>query len=112
MTSASSTPTSDTLWGWIHDSLAPEALIAVSGKPSIAVWIDPETQTFKCDFNPQELSPAQYGVVLASIILHVSKLFNEHNPHISPTDITSQILAGIRAGLEQIKDVEIPAKAH
>lgn len=81
-------------------------------KPSFTVWIDPKTQVYKVDFNPQTLSPAEYGVVMASLILHISKMFHETNPNIPQEMCVAQMLNGVKAGLEQMQDVALPAKPH
>lgn len=81
-------------------------------KPSFTVWIDPKTQVYKVDFNPQEVTPAEYGVVFASLIIHIAKLFNENNAEFPVESIVSQITKGLSAGLEQLRDVPLPTKAH
>ncbi len=81
-------------------------------KPSISIWIDPADQTYKVEFNPQELSPAQYGVVIASIMIHIAKMFGDSNLHVPQETILRQMRKGLDAGLEQLQDVVLPSKAH
>lgn len=79
-------------------------------EPSIVIWIDPATQNVKIDFRPQTLQPAEYGVVLSSLVSHVAKLFMDSNPAYSEEEIVAQIRRGLDAGLQQRRPP--PAKAH
>lgn len=81
-------------------------------KPSIQVWIDPKTQSYKIDFTPQVLSPAEYGVMLSAMMLHIARLFHESNPQHSIHEIIDAMQRGVMAGLEQLKDVALPSKPH
>lgn len=81
-------------------------------KPSIAIWIDPETQQVKTDFRSQHLSPAEYGVVIASLLVHIARLFVETNPQVSEDQILAEIQKGVAAGLTHRDDIVLPAKAH
>lgn len=81
-------------------------------KPSLTVWIDPKTQVFKVDFNPQELAPAEYGLMLASIVMHLAKMFVAANPRTSEEELVKEIQRGISIGLQQMRDVELPSRAH
>lgn len=84
----------------------------VTEHPSIAIWIDTDTQQVKCDFLAQHLSPAEYGVVLATLIVHISRQFCQSNPQSTEEVILSDVLKGIKVGLEQRNDIVLPAKAH
>lgn len=80
--------------------------------PSIAIWIDESTQQVKVDFRPQKLSPAEYGVVLSSLFLHIARLFVETNPQATEDQILAELQKGIDAGLMHRIDTVLPAKAH
>ncbi len=77
-------------------------------KPSIAVWIDPATQAVKIDFIPQMLQPAEYGIVIASVVSHLASLFAQDNPQATEQIVISEILRGLQAGLSQREDIVLP----
>ncbi len=79
-------------------------------KPSIAIWIDPTTQAVKIDFSPQKLQPAEYGIVIASVIAHLASLFAQDNPQAGEHRIISEILLGVEAGLTQREDFVLPQR--
>ncbi len=80
--------------------------------PSIAIFIDPTTKDVTVQFMPQPLSPAQYGVVIASLVSHLARMFKESNPEHSEDDILEAIRAGIDAGLSQRDDMVISPHTH
>lgn len=80
--------------------------------PSITIHIDAETKNVTIALSPQPLSPAQYGVVLASIISHLARLFAESNPGHSEDEMIADIQKGIRAGLDQRDDIVLAQKPH
>ena len=84
----------------------------IPDKPSITIWIDPITQQFKVEFNPQPLAPAQYGIVIASLLIYIARLFVANNSGASETDVIAQIRKGMTLAFEQIDDMVLPAKAH
>lgn len=81
-------------------------------EPSIVIFIDPETKNVKINFRPQTLSPAQYGVVVASVVAHMARLFMESNPEHDEDDIVAEIQKGIDAGLSQREDMLLAQKPH
>lgn len=81
-------------------------------RASITIWVDPDTQVVKVDFTPQNLQPAEYGIVISSLVSHIAKLFVDSNPGVSESDVIEQIMKGLEAGLAQREDIPIPAKAH
>ena len=81
-------------------------------KPSIAIWLDPATKFAKIDFTPQTLAPAEYGIVMATLIVHIARLFVESNPGTSESQLIAEIQKGILAGLSQRNDIVLPSKAH
>lgn len=81
-------------------------------EPSIAIWIDHATQQVKIDFRPQMLQPAEYGVVLSSLVTHLAAQFAQDNPQASQEEIVVEILRGLKAGIEQRKDMVIPSSAQ
>ena len=76
--------------------------------PSIAVWIDPTTQAVKIDFSPQKLQPAEYGIVIASVIVHLADLFAQDNPGATSKRVIAEILRGVEAGITQRDDMVLP----
>lgn len=80
--------------------------------PSIAIWIDPTTQQVKVDFRSQTLAPAEYGIVISSLLLHIARLFSESNPQSSVDEILAELQKGVAAGLMHRTDMVLPAKAH
>ena len=84
----------------------------MDNKPSITIWIDTETQQVKTDFRSQHLTPAEYGIVLASLLVHIARLFAESNPQASEDDLLKEIQKGIAVGLSQRADMILPAKSH
>lgn len=81
------------------------------GKPSIAVWIDPATQEVKNDFRPQELKPAEYGIVLGCTIVHIARCFVQANSGIPEDEVIAEIQRGIDAGIAQ-REPAAPMSAH
>jgi len=81
-------------------------------KPSIALWIDPQTQQVRTEFTPQQLTPAQYGVVISSLMLHIARLFLESNKDATEGDVLDAIAKGINAGLEHRDDMVVPSSLH
>lgn len=79
-------------------------------KPSIALWIDTSTQSAKVDFTPQLLQPAEYGIVLASLVVHIAREFARDNPTHSVEEIVAEILRGVQAGLAARNDTALPDK--
>lgn len=77
-------------------------------KPGISVWIDPATKAVKIDFVPQLLQPAEYGIVLASLVVHLASLFAQDNPQATEEQVVAEILRGIQAGLTQREDMVLP----
>lgn len=77
-------------------------------KPSISLWIDTATQTAKVDFTPQRLQPAEYGIVLSSLFVHIAKEFARDNPGFSEQQIIAELLRGVQAGLSNIQDTALP----
>jgi hypothetical protein len=69
---------------------------------SIAVRIDDADTGVHIEFSPQKLLPAEYGVVLASLVLHIASCFKESNPGAPLEAIVSDILSGIQSGLVQL----------
>lgn len=80
----------------------------MDNKPSIAVWIDPTTQAVKIDFLPQRLQPAEYGIVIASLVVHLARLFAQDNPQATEEQVVAEILRGVQAGLTQREDMVLP----
>lgn len=80
--------------------------------PSIAIWIDPQTQAVKIEFTPQMLQPAEYGIVLSSLFAHLATMFRESNPGASDEAIMEQLLKGLHAGLSRRKDVVLGTALH
>ncbi len=77
-------------------------------KPSIAIWIDPATQVVKIDFSPQRLQPAEYGIVLSSLIFHLAEQFAQDNPSVKVEVLIAEILRGLEAGISQRQDFVLP----
>lgn len=67
---------------------------------SFQIRIDEETKDVSIEFTPQHLSPAEYGVVLAVLIAHLVRCFGESNPGTPAEAILTDLLDGIKAGLE------------
>ena len=78
---------------------------------SLAIRIDDDSQNVQVEFVPQQLMPDQYGVVLASVILHIAQCFHESNPTYPVDAIVGQILDGVQAGLAQLPQ-SAPASQH
>jgi hypothetical protein len=83
-----------------------------SSQPSITIWIDPATTNVSVQFNPQQLTPAEYGVVIATLLVHIARLFRESNPAHTEDQLLVEIYKGIDAGLAHRKDFVLPSKAH
>lgn len=81
-------------------------------KPSIAIWIDPDTQEVKTDFMPQTLHPAEYGVAISMAIVHVARLFTQSNPGVIEEDVLAELRRGLDAGIAQRPKVDGPLTAH
>lgn len=81
-------------------------------KPSISIWIDPITQAVKVDFTPQMLQPAEYGIVISTLLVHIARQFQESNPGVDENVIIDQINKGLLAGIEQRDDMVLPSKSH
>lgn len=81
-------------------------------KPSITIWIDPETQQVKTDFRSQHLAPAEYGIVISTLLVHIARLFVESNAHSTEDQVLGELTRGIAIGLEQRKDFILPQKSH
>lgn len=81
-------------------------------KPSLAIWIDPNTQEVKTDFLPQTLHPAEYGVVLSVAVVHIARLFCQANPDVNEDAVVSEILRGLQEGIKQRTATEGPMTAH
>lgn len=80
--------------------------------PSIAIWIDAETQEVTVKFKSQPLSPAEYGLVIASMVVHIARLFAETNPQAGENMIILELQKGIAVGLAQRQDIVLPHKPH
>lgn len=85
-----------------------DATIETTDKPSIVIWIDPVTQAVKIDFIPQRLQPAEYGIVIASLVSHLAMLFAQDNPQSTEKRVIAEILRGLEAGITQRKDMVLP----
>lgn len=81
-------------------------------RPSIVIWIAEDTQLVKVDFRPQHLQPAEYGIVISSLLVHIARLFVESNAHSTEDKVLGELTRGIAIGLAQRKDLVLPSKAH
>jgi hypothetical protein len=79
-----------------------------TAKPSISIWIDPATKAVKIDFQPQMLQPAEYGIVMSSLVVHLATLFAQDNPGTDLNRLIAEILRGLEAGITQRDDFVLP----
>lgn len=81
-------------------------------KPSLAIWIDPATQQVKVDFMPQTLHPAEYGVALSVVVVHIARLFCQSNQGALEDEVLAEILRGLDIGIKQRTATAGPLTAH
>jgi hypothetical protein len=81
-------------------------------EPGLSVTINEETQDVTIAFTPQRLQPQEYGVVLASVILHIANSFLESNPQSNQGAILEAMLDGIKFGLENSPGIMAPTSHH
>lgn len=80
--------------------------------PSIVIWIEPATQQVDVEFRAQKLSPAEYGIIIATLVTHIAREFRNSNPRVSEEQLIVEIMKGLQAGLNQRDDLVLPTKPH